>query len=411
MIQHLYFDTDGCLQVRGQNGFSTHIRHPEGLLKSGHSFEGGHLLAGAFTIEVEGNTIEIGVDFLRLTEPWKIQRWTVGADGMCGQPRDLVLAVERPIGPGYLISPCLIEALQKRSNDLEIYSVLRMLCGREAAENYLKSYIATNRPDVGAPCRLVIIFNHNFSRNCRALYDFYSDRFPDIDFVLPCVAPKHPNYYSYPFGSFQFHGLIAGYLQDRLRTASSTVQTYVFIQDDVLLHPRITGRSIADLLEDEYAAWFPFDYRYKLDWNEWPWAERVRNAFGKQRDHQTGSGFEGLLSVVSAQDLRHGVSDCFALRASIAPEFAYRLSPMVAANLFAEVAIPTALFNTVSSAGLKMLIQPGTLLWQEQRSLVTDPQFIKLFLSSEAAFLHPVKIASSGSVTLQLLRDAMKEQV
>lgn len=411
MIQDLYFDIDGCLRIRREKGYDTPIRHPEGLLKAEHTFKSGYVLAGAFTLENEGKTVEICVDLLHLTEPWSVQRWIVGADGMCQQPREIVLAIEKPIGSRYLISPCLIKSLQKRSNDLEIHSILLMLCGREAAANYLKSFVATHSTNPSAPCRLVVIFNHNFSRNCKALFDFYSDRFPDIDFVLPCVAPNHPNYYSYPFGSFQFHGLIVGYLQDRLRTACSIVKSYLFIQDDLLLHPRITAQFMNELLESEYAAWFPSNYKYNLDWNEWCWADRIRNAFTRQRDYQIGNGFEGLSSVVSTQELRHGVSDCFGLRATLAPEFVYRLSPMVAANLFPELAIPTALFNTVSSAGMRMLIQPGTLLWQEQRALVNDPDFIKLFLSSDAAFLHPVKIASSGLTTLQLMRDSMNSNL
>ena len=105
------------------------------------------------------------------------------------------------------------------------------------------------------------------------------------------------------------------------------------------------------------------------------------------------------------QHLRHGVSDCFALRSSLVPEFIDNLAPLVAANLFPELAIPTALFNSASATGLSVVVKAGTLLWQEQRARIYDPAFINAFLESDSAFLHPVKIGDGNHAVLQRVRD------
>jgi hypothetical protein len=104
--------------------------------------------------------------------------------------------------------------------------------------------------------------------------------------------------------------------------------------------------------------------------------------------------------------LQHGVSDCFALRAELVPDFLDRLGPLVAANVFPEVSIPTALFAAVRAAGLSMAIRPGRFLWGADRRLARDPAYIADFLASDAALLHPLKIASGDETILRMIRAA-----
>lgn len=346
------------------------------------------------------------VETLDLSEPVRSQRWAVGEDGSCADPVEHELGTQPPGAGPYLLNPWLVDLVRPRLNDFQIYTLLCQLSGREAASRYLDGCAAEHRSTAESGCQLVVLFNHHYARNCRALHDFYVERFPEIDFVLPCAAPRHPNYHAYPFGSYQFHGLVQGYLRDRLRKTPAQTRAYMFIQDDVLLHPRLSATSVLDLLSHDRGGLFPFDYPYTLQENRWAWSERVLNALDRQRDKLTGNGFEGLFPAITKRRLHHGVSDCFAVRSDLVPEFVERLAPMVAANLFPEVAIPTALFSTVRRAGLSMAIQPGSLLWGADREKVRDAGYIKEFLASEAAFLHPLKIAKTDSEILQLVQSS-----
>jgi hypothetical protein len=401
---HLWFDPDGFLFVQGQDGKQIRIYHSDGPIRTQQILSSGRILAGCFLGDVGDGETGIYVDFISFTQQWIVQRWNVDSEGKCHTFIESELTRRRPIGSTYVISPDLIQLIKKQFNDFEIYSVLRMLIGIEKASEYLDSFIAAHNHDTSAPCRLVVIFNHNFSRNCKILYDFYSDQFPDIDFVMPCAAPNHQNYYSYPFGSFQFHGLIHGYLQDRIRTGHSNAVSYLFIQDDVLLHPRLNSVTVNKMLSDKCGAWFPFDARYTLEKDNWLWSLRIRNAFNKQRDPQVGNGFEGLQSTLSQQNLWHGVSDCFGIHSALVAEFINRLAPLVASNLFPELAIPTALFNSAEAMDMRVIKKEGTFLWQEQRKQVHDLSFIENFLASDSAFLHPVKIGGGDVTVLQAVK-------
>ena len=394
----LRFNSEGNLVLERPDGRCALVRHPDGLLGASGITHGDRCLVGAFALDDGSDAGRVYVDLLDFGQPSRVQRWTVGGDDVCTQPCDFELTMEQPIGPSYIISPMFMKAAQKRLNDLQIYTLLLMLRGRAAAAAYLQEWIAVHRTHTGAPCKLVVIFNHHFIRNCNTLHDFYVDRFPDIDFVLPCVAPTHPNYYAYSFGSYQFHGLITSYLRDQQQAGRSTVQNYLIIQDDVLLHPKLTAHSVAELLSGDHGGWFPVDNSYDVNSREWLWAQRIANTLDNQRDALVGNGFEGLNSVVSKRRMRQGISDCFALRAPLIPEFLDRLSPMVAANLFPEVALPTALYGAVLASGMKIAVRPGILLWGKDRSKVNDPSYIEAFISSDAAFLHPVKIAANDAV-------------
>jgi hypothetical protein len=346
------------------------------------------------------------MDLIDLQAQGTAHRCTVQLDGSCTDLVEQELG-SFPLKAGpYVHNPKLVEVVRSRLNDLQIYTILSRLVGREAGALYLDKLAADHRPADVSGCQLVVIFNHHYARNCRAIYDFYALRFPSIDFVLPCAAPRNPNYYAYPFGSYQFHGLVHGYLSDRLRIGGLQPRAFLFIQDDVLLHPRLSASSVLSLLSQDFASMFPFNMPYTLKERSWAWSQRVGNTFSQQRDSLTGNGFEGLFPALSSRNLYHGVSDCFALRADVVPDFVERLAPMVAANLFPEVAIPTSLYSATRRARSKVAVQPGWLLWGASREKVRDPAYIQEFLASDAAFLHPLKIAQMDTKTLTLVKSA-----
>lgn len=410
----LEFNAAGSLLVQRADGGSAPVNLAGEALAMQSVLSGRFAVAGGFVVEpfraataqATGSSPYVQVDLVDLLAPGTTYRCTVQMDGSCSDFVEHELGYF-PLEAGpYLFNTQLAEVARTQLNDFQIYTILSRLVGREAGAQYLDGLAADHQLAHISECQLVVIFNHHYARNCRAIHDFYAQRFPSIDFVLPCAAPRNPNYYAYPFGSYQFHGLVHGYLSDRLRIGGLQPRVFLFIQDDVLLHPRLSAASVLSLLSQDFASMFPFDMPYTLKERHWAWSQRVHNTISQQRDSLTGNGFEGLHPALSSRNLHHGVSDCFALRADVVPDFVDRLAPMVAANLFPEVAIPTALYSATRRARSKVAVQPGWLLWGNSREKVRDPVYIQEFLASEAAFLHPLKITQMDAKTLNLIKSA-----
>lgn len=408
----LEFDPAGTLQFQRTDGTRTPVRLAGENLSAHAVLSGRYAVAGGFVSPPSGSGAaqdaapneRVWVDLIDVGATAAGHRCQVQPDGSCTDPVEHELGLPPPDARPYARNPQLLQVVRARLNDFQIYTVLNRLSEDESGARYMDSLAAEHGPGSDVGCQLVVIFNHNYARNCRAIHDLYVRRFPAIDFVLPCAAPRHPNYYAYPFGSYQFHGLVHGYLRDRLRAGGHQPRAYLFIQDDLLLHPRLSAAALEELLSRDCASMFPFEMPYTLDEHRWFWSTRVRNTFQQQGDQLTGNGFEGLGPVVSTRHLHHGVSDCFALRADIVPEFVERLAPMLAANLFPEVAIPTALYSATRHALRNVAVKPGWLLWHADRAQVRDPAFIRAFVASEAAFLHPIKLAQMDEQTLQLVQ-------
>jgi hypothetical protein len=320
-------------------------------------------------------------------------------------PFDLATAPVRK-HQDYLLNEELITKARGGINDYQLYTLIRHTAGSEQARHYINRLCADHKPTPisGDDCRLVVIFNHNYARNCSTINDFYSSRFSSIDFVLPCIAPQRPNFFSYPFGSFQFHGLIYSYLRQRQQAGLlEDNPAYLFIQDDLALHPSVNSSTILESLTDGHKAIFHSNFPWSVDCKEWYWTERATNSIEQQNSHVFGNGFEGLDLALPVSNLYQGVSDCFAIGSEIARDFLEFLAPMVAANIFPEVAIPSALFNAALAWDGKVKERPGRLLWGDDRRKAGDPDFISDFIASNDMFLHPVKLASCPPAILKLL--------
>ena len=348
----------------------------------------------------------VWIDFVRLDDLTSLRRWSCDETGRyLGQEGHAATRV--PPSSGYLLNPDFVTLARTQLNDFQIYTFLRQCLGRATARSYIDACAADHAPCPREPhCRLVVLYNHNYARTCQVWHDHYRRRFPVIDFVLPCVAPEHPNYFAYAFGSLQFHGLVHGYLQEQTRTGRiRDCDALLFVQDDLLLHPRLDSDGVLSPLAAGHGGIFHRRRRFDPD-SEWMWVPRVRNAVQHQADPQLGNGFEGLYPAVPTEALYRGVSDCFALARELVPDFLDQLAPMVAANLFPEVAIPTALYAAADSAGRPIQLRPGRLLRAPFRHLADNPAYIRDFVGSDAMFLHPVKVASGTCQTLDLVRQA-----
>lgn len=285
--------------------------------------------------------------------------------------------------------------LQQKNNDYAVYLFLYDLLGRDAAKSVLDGYagaIPRQRPE--AAVRLVILFNHNYARNLEKLYALYKNKFDGIDFILPCAAPEHPYCFAASFGSYQFHGMLAAYFEAQLRQERSRLpQAYVVIQDDVLLHPDVTQQTYREKLGLDVS---PLSFGTMQPYTPerpWDWVPRIELTLRAQDSKVGGNGFEGLGPYGSPQRLYSGFSDYVALDASQLEPFCHYMRPLVATNLFPEVAIPTVLATLAQRAGVAISQVSGRPLWLEDRKQTREKDYIVEFLQSNDVFLHPFKLA------------------
>jgi hypothetical protein len=415
MLPRLLFNASEQLCLEHTDGRCLPLTVPftaDGAIRPATTPDDVYVLVGASLHPDQGSTAAgswVRVDFIRLDSTGQVSRWYCNGEGQYTHQEIVEPAMSPPPKAQVsVLNPAFVEQARRRLNDFQIYTLLRHCLGREVAGRYLDGCAAAHGPTPQARhCRLVVIYNHNFLRNCPGVHEYYRARFPEIDFVLPCAAPRHPNYFAYPYGSLQFHGLVYSYLLEQQRSGRADgCDAFLFVQDDLLLHPGIDSDTILALLQKGHGGIFQARHPFRFDNELWMWTPRVRNALLNQLDPLHGNGFEGLYPAISCNSLFHGVSDCFALSRQLLDEFLDRLGPMVAANVFPEVALPTALFNTAESCRQPVLIRPGTLLWGKDRAQASDPEFIRAFIASESMFLHPVKVAFGDSETMRLMREA-----
>lgn len=409
--EHLVVIRDDGTQVRVTNPFAAN--EPDPLIRADSLLDGRfRLVGGRVEAGPEVGTPRISIDFHALHGGWVVHRWQIAADGGYLGQQAVELAAGPPPSGECLVNERFVAAMQERFNDQQVHDFLRLACGRPAAAEFLEGLAAEHAAaadDAEAGCRLVVIFNHHFARNCRPIHALYERRFPAIDFVLPGAVPTHANYHGFPFGSYQFHGLVHGYLAAReRRDGHRGCRAYLFIQDDVLLHPSVTADTVLRLLGDVHGGLFPACNPFTGD-GTWIWTQRIRNSVETQADSLVGNGFEGLAPAVPLRQLFFGVSDCFALASDVAGEFTALLAPLVAANVFPEAAIPTALFHAGSRAAKPITVRGGTYVHHREREKLRDPKFLDAFLASDSLFLHPVKLARATTDLARLVTSSDRD--
>ncbi len=95
---------------------------------------------------------------------------------------------------------------------------------------------------------LVIIFNHRYDGNLAVLEELYRGRFSDIYFLVPFYDGDHPNVIPVYENSYQYQGYIAQGFRSYFK---ETFEHYLFVADDLLLHP--------DINEGNYQTFFRID--------------------------------------------------------------------------------------------------------------------------------------------------------
>jgi hypothetical protein len=105
---------------------------------------------------------------------------------------------------------------------------------------------------------LIIIFNHRFDQNIPKLNEIYGNRFSQIYHLVPFYDGDLPNVIPVFENSFYFQGYIP---QSKHILKNIDCTHFVFIGDDLILHPKINESNIlTELNISENGAFLPFSW-------------------------------------------------------------------------------------------------------------------------------------------------------
>lgn len=256
----------------------------------------------------------------------------------------------------------------------------------------------------------VFLFNHRFERNIAKLDDIYGERFPLRTYLMPFARSDRPDVVRVEETSWHFSGHVA---QGAHRFRRPDVSHYVFISDDLILNPALDADNIVERLgldertgyikslasiDAQRYAWHRgveatialrrngpgFDYRSEL-----PPAEEARARYERIGIDMARPVFrsraEALFAVTTlpkragymslpwaarfhgkASDypLLGGYADFFVVPAAAIDAFVHYCGVLAALNIFAEVAVPTAL--ALATEHVVTELAPGEGFWTPQ---------------------------------------------
>lgn len=240
---------------------------------------------------------------------------------------------------------------------------------------------------------LIVIFNHRYDRNLPVLEEMYQDRFSNRFYLVPFYDGDMENVIPVYGRSIFFQGYIA---QGAQCFVKKEFKHYLFIADDMVLHPQINEKNYREFFEVEDGQSFISELRPMQDmgtfWigtisamfyfkkqkyiecsNELPSEERAiellnnqgalvrpltrKEIFGDFSLRTDSLGNKARLLLRCLTRLRHpfkkryklpyptvgSYSDIVLVSAGDMKKFAHYCGVFASTTLFAEVAIPTAL--------------------------------------------------------------------
>jgi hypothetical protein len=152
--------------------------------------------------------------------------------------------------------------------------------------------------DMFDPC-LCFLFNHPFPQVIPHLEALYRPRFSKIKFLMPFVRlPECPDVINVYRGSFCHQGYVTDALHDLVSVECSH---YIFMQDDVMLNPRLTAPDLASKLGLEQSTGFvgrllPIN----ADVGSWQWLPGILWKLLYPRNPASGTGVESLSAITQA---------------------------------------------------------------------------------------------------------------
>lgn len=260
---------------------------------------------------------------------------------------------------------------------------------------------------------LVVIFNNRFERNVPRLEEYYAPRFSQRSYLMPFATSEDPHVIRVVENGWCFSGHVA---QGVSRFKNKDVTHYVFAGDDLILNPGLNESTLVESLGLRPGAgyikslssadsmrfswpwairasnsllWARVDYSKELpaadeasakfkamglelrppyprgrrDWRwlripNWHWHPRRLHWNLKQIKPWLAdvSSVIGSLGKPSRYPLLAGYSDFFVVPAECIDAFAHFCGVFAAINMFAEVAVPTALALACSSVQTELAL-------------------------------------------------------
>lgn len=309
-----------------------------------------------------------------------------------------------------------------------------------------------------------VLFNHPFSKNIPILREVYRERFDDVIFVQPLEKSNDVDVFTSYRGPFCFHGMIVDVARTLLEKRSDY---YLFIHDDVFLNPLYDAENLFECLGiPGNGAFIPAVCPIEGDVTSWGWTSSVLWKLFYPKNKLSGSGIERPLqffpdgnkmreeimkkyqfkfsdvtydrnvalpeSIIFGQNpysittermildglfekaknsnstslpfpFFRGMSDFFAVDAETLEKIIPLLGVMAAAQLFVEVAIPTALI--VAANRVKRSIEVGLKVdwrWGTERDAL-DFESMAMRFHEDLLFVHPVKLSKNQEQMMNII--------
>ncbi len=295
---------------------------------------------------------------------------------------------------------------------------------------------------------LVVIFNHRYDDNIIKIRKLYGERFDKIVMLMPFYDGKDPDVIPVYESSFQFEGyLIQAY--EKLREIDA--DNYIFIGDDVCLHPELSGENIERFLNFyEKKVFIATLYRINTPYQfAWPssrdssipffqrgtrWKSSVpdyadalkcfEEFYGeKYNEEYTDAFFEGRCDGEEDEEHRRAVEaflkanrntrkipypmgwgycDFFVITREQLFSISRLCGVFSAMNMFVEIAIPTAIILTTRRRDVVLLPETGykwELYWGDKRKEFEDKYhkdvgYLYENWNPKTLFVHPVKLSA-----------------
>lgn len=297
---------------------------------------------------------------------------------------------------------------------------------------------------------LVIVFNHKYEQNIPKLQAIYKDKFDHITFLMPFGDETQDDVVPVYDSSYRFEGYFA---QGYHHFAHDKYSHYVFVGDDLILHPRLTQNNlISELCLDDQSGYIKsltplsqghFDWPHMLAamkalvrlgqggyvnaWPELPSGDEALQTLRAQghefgpltwqhwrdpaREYRPGLGHRLRSAWWLARHgarrgyslpfpLLQGYSDFVVVPAAHARQFCRLCGVFSALDLFAEVAIPTALaLSCPHVVTEKDTPWHGVEIWDQaalqgllERNHFSLPQMLQSYDDNQL-YLHPLKLS------------------
>ncbi len=286
---------------------------------------------------------------------------------------------------------------------------------------------------------LIIIFNHRYDKNIKTLEAIYNGRFRHIYFIVPFYDGDESNVIPVYGNSYYYQGYIAQAYTSYFQAAYSH---YFFIADDMMLNPVINENNLHEYLKiTETSSFIPdlrsihelqhkHNIRYAYEFNIKRWGLEAVTEIPPYKDalvalkkfnlkikalkhdeiYETKSIFNKLKRLIKfcigrketyelSYPLAGAYSDIFVVSKKSIRKFAHYCGVFAAADLFVEIAIPTALVLSAETISIeKDLNLQGKYLWEQQELKELDKYNTNLSnlmknFPTGYLYVHPVKLS------------------